>query len=80
MLAIQLSIFNKGDYFKAIERRTQSEKRSSRYILMILLGRGVNCAFARTFLVSASLQDIIKRHKLNDSVRNLAEKSGDPFK
>lgn len=74
--SFNLASFNKGDYFKAIERRTQSEN-VSRVLYpddSTWAGRELRLC-QEYFLVSASLQDIIKRHKrANDSVRNLAEK------
>ena len=43
---------------------------------MILLGMVVNCVYVKNiFLVSASLQDILRRHKrTHDSLENLADK------
>ncbi|MGQ9444732.1 glycogen/starch/alpha-glucan phosphorylase [[Pasteurella] aerogenes] len=74
--SFNLASFNKGDYFKAIERRTQSEN-VSRVLYpddSTWAGRELRLC-QEYFLVSASLQDIIKRHKrANGSVRNLAEK------
>ena len=71
-----LADFNKGDYFGAIEERSSVEN-VSRVLYpddSTWAGRELRLR-QEYFLVSASLQDIIKRHKrAHDTVENLADK------
>lgn len=71
-----LANFNKGDYFGAIEERAEIEN-VSRVLYpddSTWAGRELRLR-QEYFLVSASLQDIISRHKwINGTVENLADK------
>ncbi|MCW9698105.1 glycogen/starch/alpha-glucan phosphorylase [Avibacterium sp. 20-129] len=74
--SFNLAEFNRGDYFRAVEQRASSEN-VSRVLYpddSTWAGRELRLR-QEYFLVSASLQDIIKRHKrTHGSVKNLADK------
>ncbi|UXN33714.1 glycogen/starch/alpha-glucan phosphorylase [Avibacterium paragallinarum] len=74
--SFNLAEFNRGDYFRAIETRAASEN-VSRVLYpddSTWAGRELRLR-QEYFLVSASLQDIIKRHKrTHGTVKNLADK------
>ncbi|SUB24459.1 glycogen/starch/alpha-glucan phosphorylase [Avibacterium avium] len=74
--SFNLAEFNRGDYFRAVEQRAASEN-VSRVLYpddSTWAGRELRLR-QEYFLVSASLQDIIKRHKrTHGSVKNLADK------
>ncbi|QLB13072.1 starch phosphorylase [Bisgaardia hudsonensis] len=71
-----LSDFNKGDYFGAIEERSTNENVSRVLYPDDSTWAGKELRLRQEyFLVSASLQDIIKRHKRTyNTVDNLADK------
>ncbi|WP_386696612.1 glycogen/starch/alpha-glucan phosphorylase [Lonepinella sp. MS14436] len=74
--AFNLADFNKGDYFSAIEERSSSEN-VSRVLYpddSTIAGRELRLR-QEYFLVSASLQDILKRHiRTHGTLENLADK------
>ncbi|WP_423739117.1 glycogen/starch/alpha-glucan family phosphorylase [Conservatibacter flavescens] len=72
-----LAKFNKGDYFAAIEERNESENVSRVLYPDDSTWNGRELRLRQEyFLVSASLQDIIRRHKWQNggSIENLADK------
>ena len=72
----KLQDFNKGDYFKAVEERSAIENVSRVLYPDDSTTAGKELRLRQEyFLVSASLQDIIKRHKrTHGTIENLADK------
>lgn len=72
-----LEYFNSGDYIKAVERKSLSETITKVLYPKDDVVRGKELRLVQEyFLVSATLQDIIRRHKVkNESLSNLPEKA-----